>query len=146
MKIQEVIEFIEKIAPPHSGVQNDENKLLFGDPDIRVNAIGVTWMATTPVIKEAVSKRINLIFVHEKLFSTYQESDWYEDSQEEDKEINRIKKQLLKENNIAVYRAHSNWDVLKEYGVIDSLGPTLGYAKIIGQTKFIKTYEIPKKY
>ena len=145
MKVKDVISWLEKIAPPDSGIVDDDNRLLLGDENTEIKAVGVAWMATTPVIKEAIEKGVNFLIVHERLFFGHQESDWYEDSEEDQKEVNKIRKDLLEKNKIAVYRAHSNWDCLREHGVTDSLGFALGYKKVVRKTKFIKTYEIPTK-
>ena len=56
MKAQEIIEHIEEVAPQESGVEGDENGVVFGDVDDDANGIGIAWIATILVIREAFQK------------------------------------------------------------------------------------------
>ncbi len=142
MKVFEITDYIQELAPLDSGIINDENGFIFGNKDKTIKKVGVAWMPTLSVLKNAEEKDIDLLIVHEHLFYKKQDSEWYEDSKTENKEINKLKKKILEENNITVYRAHSNWDCLKEFGILDSLADSLELTDAIEKTKFIKTYKI----
>ncbi len=140
MKAREVIEVLEEIAPPESGIERDNNGLIVGDTGIDVEAIGVTWMATVPALKEADFSGVNFLVVHERVFDYYQSSGWYDDIPEKEKEINIRKKEILEKSGMCIYRMHSNWDCYKDFGVVDSFASLLEFGDPVKEEKFIKTY------
>ena len=53
---------------------------------------------------------------------------------------------MLESGNMCVYRMHSNWDICKDSGVVDSLADCLGLGNAVHEERFVKTYNIsPKK-
>jgi dinuclear metal center YbgI/SA1388 family protein len=142
MKALEVTNYIEKLAPINSGIMNDENGFIFGDKNKIVKKVGVAWMPTLEVLKNVEKEGIDLLIIHEHLFYTTQDSEWYQDIETNNKEINKLKIKILQNKDLVVYRAHSNWDCLKKFGIIDSLAEEIGLKKIVNEEKYIKTYEI----
>jgi dinuclear metal center YbgI/SA1388 family protein len=143
MKAADVVKVIEKAAPRSLGIDNDEYGFVHGNGEQEVKKVGVTWSATTPVIKEAASKGINMLIVHEFVFIPhFEKPGWYEDYPKEEKLINIARKKLLDENKICVFRTHSPWDACPKLGVVDSFADFLGLNNVISANRFNKTYEI----
>lgn len=122
MKASEIIKTIEQ-----EGHWVDWNQtrdiMLFGDADVEVKNIGVCWVATNKVLKEAAAKHINFIISHENMFydlSTAPKKA-LKDSVED-------KKAFMKKHGISVYRCHDVWDKIPHYGVSDQWAKRLGYA------------------
>jgi len=142
MKAQEIVDFIESIAPSGSGAGNEANHFLLGDAEMSITGVCVTWMPTTPAIKKAIENGQNMMVVHESLYYQHQSSTWYEDTQTSDKPTNQRRKKLLEDNNMCIFRSHSPWDAKSEDGVVDAIAKALGFSKVHAKTKFTRVYEI----
>jgi len=142
MQAKEISSFIEELAPMESAIPGDDNGYIFGDPNVEVSGVGVTWMPNTPAIKKAVDKGLNMMVVHESLFFPEQKSPWYEESKMWVKLVNRKRIKLLLDNRICVYRCHSNWDACPKYGVVDAIGEKFGFSKEVARAKFSRVYKI----
>jgi len=142
MQAKDVSSFIETLAPVESGIPGDENGYIFGDSDVEISGIGVTWMPTTPTLRKAASEGLNMMVVHEALFYNEQRSPWYDEPKTWAKLVNRNRIKVLLDNKMCVYRCHSNWDACPKYGVVDAIAERLGFAKELGRSKFTRVYEI----
>jgi len=142
VRAQEIVDFIEGIAPSGSGAGNEANQFLFGDAEIAVTGICVTWMPTTLAINKSIENGQNMMVVHETLYFPHQLSPWYEDTQTPDKPTNQKRQKLLQDNNMCVFRCHSPWDAKPEDGVVDAIASVLGFSKVHAKTKFTRVYDM----
>lgn len=121
MKIQEVIDHLESQG---TWVDWDQTRdfILYGDSDREINKMGVCWVATVSVIEKAIHEDINFIISHENPFyqSSTSPKTFVRDSIE-------LKKDLLNQGNITIYRSHDVWDKFPEYGVADQWAKRLGF-------------------
>jgi len=136
MKAKEIVDLFEKTAPIESGLQSDRSGRVlgfrFGNPEIDVTGIGVAWYLAMEVIEQAIRRGLNLLLIHEPGLFYDNNVPWHTCLLPETNPVNLKKKQLLIENNICVYTAHSNWDLQKNVG----MQPT--FAKALGLTEEIK--------
>ncbi len=101
MKIQEVIERIEKYHPPVDESHTCD-VVKVGDTGAECTGIAVTTFASVEVIRKAIAANCNLIVVHEPLFYTHEDkTDWLTENS-----VFQEKKRLLDENHVTVYRDH----------------------------------------
>lgn len=121
MNISKIIEHLEARG---TWVNWNETRdcVVFGQADIEIQKLGVCWVATMQVIKEAIAKDIHFIISHENPFYHLATSlpSMVRDSVTH-------KQQLLKEHNICVYRCHDVWDKIPEAGVRDMWAKRLGF-------------------
>lgn len=121
MNIQEVINHLEQQG---TWVNWDETRdhVLYGDPNQEIMKMGVCWVATIPVIEQAIRLGINFIISHENMFyhNTTSPKTLVQESI-------HLKKTLLDQGNITVYRSHDVWDKMPEYGVGDQWAKRLGF-------------------
>ncbi|MGJ8684993.1 MAG: Nif3-like dinuclear metal center hexameric protein [Nonlabens sp.] len=109
MKIQEVLSYIEKLAPRYYAEDFDNTGLLTGDASDEIKGVLVTLDCLENVVDEAIEKNCNLIVAfHPIIFSGLKNlrPDDY------------VKKAVVKaiKNNIAIYATHTALDNAK-YGV-----------------------------
>ena len=142
MKARDVAAYIESLAPRETCIPGDEFGLVFGDPDTEVTGIGVCWWATEPVARQAARDGINLLLVHEQIFTDEQRSPWYDEAPMWSKAINAGRMRALVEGSFVVFRYHSNWDALDRYGVPDSMGRELGLRDEVARGAYTRTYRI----
>lgn len=118
LRIKDIVQIIEEIAPPHYAASWDNSGLQIGALDDPVRSILISLDITHGVIKEAIDKKVNLIITHHPLF--------FHPIKEirTDSGYGSLLQRLLKAD-IAVYTAHTNLDLAQD-GVNDLLGKTLG--------------------
>lgn len=107
MKLEDLRNYL--ISRSGMPLKKDEG-ILFGDPNIEIERILVTWMATLEAIKEAKKNSCNCILCHEALFYPYIVPEGIGDTLSW--KVNRRRLELLAQNNIAVFRAHGTLDYL----------------------------------
>ncbi|GAL74474.1 hypothetical protein JCM19275_3329 [Nonlabens ulvanivorans] len=143
MKIQEVLSYIEQLAPRHYAEDFDNTGLLTGDSNTEIKGVLVTLDCLENVVDEAISKNCNLIVAfHPIIFSGLKNL----------KPDNYVKRAVVKaiKNDIAIYATHTALDNAK-YGVSYRMAEELGLKNIktlIPQRGIIKklvTY-IPKSH
>jgi len=119
MKIKEIIENIHKVT---NWVDYDytRDQILIGDENNEVTNIGVCWVATLDVLKQAKQQNINFIISHEN--PLYIEGTAIAASILAKR---KQKQDFCKQNNITIYRLHDGWDQFPEYGVCDQLAKTI---------------------
>ena len=129
IKCIDIIREMEKLAPVGLAEDWDNVDLLVGDKDSEVKKILLALDVTSQVIDEAVDKKVNLIIArHPMIFKPIKKIT--QDDLLGSKIIKLIK------NNISLYIAHTNVDVVKG-GISDLLSQMLGLIdiKIMDVTK-----------
>lgn len=109
-----ISEVIQKIKDYHYGIdansgkpideETTRDKVLYGDPNKECTGIVTTCWATVEVIKKAASLGANLIISHEALF--WNHGDHQEWLQESNNETYLLKKKLLDDTGIVIWRNH----------------------------------------
>ncbi|MFN3918065.1 MAG: Nif3-like dinuclear metal center hexameric protein [Flavobacteriales bacterium] len=118
MKIKEVTQFLEKIAPLNYQESYDNSGLLTGNPEEKVKGILTTLDCTEEVIEEAIQKGLNLVVAHHPIiFSGLKKLIGK----------NYIERTIIKaiKNDIAIYAIHTNLDNIKRgvnFKIADKLG------------------------
>lgn len=139
MKVKEVADYIESIAP---SIEGDDSGLLFGDMNNEVDGVVVCWSPTLEVIKACQRLQCNLIISHEWLFYYKSRNKWMENEKPAFSKIPNLKRlELLTENDINVLRYHRNWDAI-DGGTADALGKHLGFKNCIKKGFFIRVYKM----
>lgn len=121
MKIQEVIDHLEQKGTWVNWDQT-RDRILYGESDREITKMGVCWVATMQVIEQAMHDGINFIISHENPF--YENSTCLRTLVHESI---LLKKALLDQGNITIYRSHDVWDMFPEYGVADQWAKRLGF-------------------
>lgn len=122
MKIQEVISYLEQLAPRHYAEGFDNTGLLTGDSQIDVTGVLITLDCLENVVDEAIDKKCNFIVAfHPIIFSGLKNlrPDDY------------VKKAVVKaiKNDIAIYATHTALDNAA-YGVSYRMAQELGLENI----------------
>lgn len=121
MKIDNVIEIMEAIAPPELKESYDNVGLMVGDRNSEVTKILVALDCTLEVVEEAKAVGAELIISHHPLLFR-KPSTITTDTLLGKKIIQLIK------NNIALYSSHTNWDSVKD-GINDTFVEYLGFGE-----------------
>ncbi len=118
MKVADVANILEKLAPKSHAESFDNVGLLVGSPDVKVKGILVTLDCLETVVEEAIKKECNLIVTfHPIIFSGLKSITGK----------NYVEIAVLKaiQNNIAIYAIHTNLDAAQEgvnYEICNRLG------------------------
>ena len=118
---------INQLIEPVDKLQNTVDTLKFGDPNMEVKGIAVTFMATQQVIEQAISLGINLLITHEAIF--YSHMDNIEIVEES--EVYLKKRRLIEESGIAIYRIHDYIHKYQPDGIMVGLIKELGWEKYV---------------
>lgn len=122
MNYQEIIAFLQAQG---SWVNRDfqtRDHILFEAQQQTLHKVGVCWVMTKQVLKQAIEQEISFIITHENPFyqcSTKMMSAAIHSAEE--------KKRLLSEYSITVYRCHDVWDLIPQVGVSDQWAKRLGF-------------------
>ncbi len=122
MKISEVIQHLENLAPPALQESYDNAGLLTGNANWECKGIIISLDATEPVIQEAIKNKCNLVIAHHPILF---------------RGIKRItggdyvQKALITsiKNDIALYAIHTNLDNVLE-GVSGKMAQVLGLVNV----------------
>ncbi len=103
MKIKDVMDFLDSIAPPSYQESYDNSGLLIGDPHAEATGILVTLDCLEDVVAEAIDTGVNLIVSHHPIIFKGLKSITGKDY---------IERTILKaiKNDIAIYAIHTNLD------------------------------------
>ena len=142
----DVAKIFEEITPLESGIDGDQLGFVYGDPETIVTGIGCMSDANTISIGVCLDKNINMIICHELLLLPDKQSKWYDCPASDNLEIKNLRCQMLEEKNMVVYRSHSNWDALEEYGIYDQAVAALGIEglKEVNRQRFLGVSQLPK--
>lgn len=144
MRLNDLIDKIEKKYPTNLAYSWDNVGLLVGDYEKEVKKILVTLEANEKVIDEAISKKVDLIITHHPFIFS---------------KINRVNSGDLKgrlilkliKNDISLYSMHTNFDIAKD-GLNDYFMEIMGFknCEILEETKAEKLYKfvvyVPKTH
>ena len=103
MKLKEITDFLEEIAPLHYQETYDNSGLLVGDRESSITAALITLDCTEEVVEEAVLKKCNLIIAHHPIiFGSLSKITGK----------NYVERVIIKaiKNNISIYAIHTNLD------------------------------------
>src|SRR5215813_865071 len=122
MKIAELISFLESLAPPSLQEHYDNAGLLTGDAGWECNGVICSLDATEEVVKEAISKKCNLVVAHHPIiFGGLKKINGK----------NYVEKTVITaiKNDIAIYAIHTNLDNVLE-GVNGKIASLLGLKNV----------------
>lgn len=121
MKISEIIDYMNELAPPGYAEDWDNVGLMIGSRNNKADKILICLDVNSKVIKEAIDNKVDLIISHHPFLFA---------------KLNRIDFDTLKgehiatliKHNISVFSAHTNLDFAAN-GVNDTLAETIGLTK-----------------
>ena len=118
-----------------------EEGFRFGDPNIEVSGILISWMTTTKAIERAIKEKCNFMIVHEDLFYPYgfQRDAQFETCFTWSANYKRLK--MLSEHDITVFRAHGTLDRLC---VLDAFAEALSLPEPSVKYEYVRIYDIPE--
>ncbi len=121
-EVRDIVEAIERFAPPAIQADYDNSGLLYGDPDWNVSGVLVTLDTNTDVIEEALQKGCNMIIEHHPtVFYPLKKFDLR-------LPLHRALCSAIK-NDIAIYSAHTSVDFAPG-GLNDRFAELLGCVNI----------------
>lgn len=94
--------------------RNTVDGFKWGSPDAEVTGVAVSWMSTQGVIDRAIALGCNFVLTHEPTFYIHEDTDAFRDTP-----AGRHKINVLRANDMVVYRMHDAWDLYPGYGIID---------------------------
>jgi len=122
MKIKDVVEYLESIAPRSLQESYDNAGLIVGDKNLAVTGVLIALDTIEAVVDEAIQKGCNLVVAHHPIvfggLKTFTGKDYVE----------RVIIKAIK-NDIAIYAAHTNLDNVYRNGVNGKIAEKLGLAK-----------------
>lgn len=122
MKIKNVVEYLESIAPRSLQESYDNAGLIVGDKNLTVTGILIALDTIEAVLDEAIQKGCNLVVAHHPIvfggLKTFTGKNYVE----------RVILKAIK-NDIAIYAAHTNLDNVYRNGVNGKIAEKLGLTK-----------------
>jgi dinuclear metal center YbgI/SA1388 family protein len=118
MKLREITAFFERLAPLMYQESYDNSGLQVGDHAMEVTGALVTLDITGEVIDEAIRKQVNLVIGHHPVIFGGLKSITGKNMAE------RVVQKAIK-NDIAIYVAHTNLDVIRQ-GVSNKICEVIG--------------------
>ena len=136
----------EEIAPPETGISGDQLGFVYGAPETEITGLACLWNVHAQSIRSCVEKQANMIICHESIWLPEQTSPWYAGPGKQDIYSNCVRKKLLDQHRIVVYRSHSNWDALEIDGVADQAVVALGIDDLYttAKQKFFSVRQLPQ--
>jgi dinuclear metal center YbgI/SA1388 family protein len=119
VRVAEVVEFLESVAPLHLQESYDNSGLLVGAPDQVVSGAIISLDCTEAVIDEAIAKKCNLVISHHPAIFYGVKRFTGSNATE------RIIAKAIK-NDIALYAIHTNLDNTLSNGVNEQIAKRLG--------------------
>jgi putative NIF3 family GTP cyclohydrolase 1 type 2 len=137
----------EQIAPIETGLSNDQLGFIYGDPVQEVTGLACLWNIHSGSLQTCVDLDVNMLICHEGIWMGEQKSGWYDGPSAEEIHSNRVRRQMLDEQGMVVYRSHSNWDALETDGVPDQAIGALGIAGLdtVARQKFFSVQRLPEE-
>lgn len=118
MKIADIVNYLESLAPSSSQESYDNSGLIVGDRNTEISNALIALDCTEPIVEEAIEKNCNLIIAHHPIvFKGLKKITG----------ANYVERTILKaiKNDIAIYAIHTNLDNYK-LGVNKKIGDLLG--------------------
>ena len=118
MKISQIIQSLEQLAPPAYQESYDNSRLLTGNSSIKLTGVLVTLDCIEAIVDEAISTNCNLIIAHHPIIFSGVKSLTGK---------NYVERTIIKaiKNDICIYAIHTNLDNVK-------MGVNQKIAEIIG--------------
>jgi putative NIF3 family GTP cyclohydrolase 1 type 2 len=101
--------------------EDTKDHFLFGDPEVEVKGIAVTWLATDVVLSRAAELGLNFVISHEGAF--YPD---FSDAKSEQLHFEQ-KRRLLQNKGLTLLRCHDTWDRMPAVGIPDAWADFLGF-------------------
>jgi dinuclear metal center YbgI/SA1388 family protein len=123
MKIRELTQFLERIAPPQYQESYDNAGLIVGNPDAEITGILTCLDSTEAIVNEAVAKGCNLIVAHHPIvFKGLKRLNGR----------NYVERTILAaiKNEVAIYAIHTNLDSVLRGGVNTRICERLGLTSL----------------
>ena len=137
MKLNNIIDIIEKNIPLSLAYEWDNPGLLIGDKEAEIKKALISLDVNLFTVKEAIENNVDVIISHHPMFFKGIKNINYST-------VNGEIIKLLIENNISVYSAHTNMDIVKG-GINDKLCELFCLSDIeeldqngLGRTGFLK--------
>jgi dinuclear metal center YbgI/SA1388 family protein len=121
MKIKDITNYLESVAPKSLQESYDNTGLLTGNPDHDAHGTLITLDCTEEVVEEAIAREANLIIAHHPIiFSGLKQLTGR----------NYVERTIIKaiQNNIAIYAIHTNLDNVLQ-GVNAKIADQLGLSR-----------------
>lgn len=143
----DIAKAFEQIAPLASGLPGDQLGFVHGDPETPVRGLACLWNIHAQSLGACVALEANMLICHEGIWLPEQTSGWYQGPAKEDIHANQVRRQLLDEHRLVVYRSHSNWDALANDGVPDQALQALGIEGLqtVARQKFFSVQQLPRE-
>ncbi|MFB3904140.1 MAG: Nif3-like dinuclear metal center hexameric protein [Acidobacteriota bacterium] len=133
--IQEVIDRIIKDTTGKPLPPETCDTLKTGDPSQKVTGIVTTFRSTFAVLRKARELGANLVVTHEPTFyNHYDKVDWLQGDP-----AYGVKRKLIDEAGIAIWRFHDYWHSAKPDGIIRALARRLDLRQIDPENKRLYT-------
>ncbi|MBS14874.1 MAG: hypothetical protein CME19_25215 [Gemmatimonadetes bacterium] len=143
-----IADVFEQIAPIETGLKRDELGFIHGNPEQEVSGLACLWNIHSGSLQTCVDLGVNMIICHEGIWmGEQQHSGWYDGPSVEEIHSNRVRREMLDEHRMVVYRSHSNWDALERDGVPDQAIKALGIdgLETIARQKFFSVTRLPEE-
>ncbi len=101
------------------------DRIVAGDPDVRVRGVATTMMATFEVLKRASAAGRNMVITHEPTYYGHQDTV----DQLTTDATYRAKADFIRANQMAVFRFHDHWHAHKPDGIATGMARELGWEK-----------------
>lgn len=118
MKLKDIIDFLEELAPPSLQESYDNSGLIVGNGSEEINKAIVCLDAIESIVDEAIEKNAQLIIAHHPIvFSGLKKLNGK----------NYVERTIIKaiKNNIAIYAIHTNLDNV-QHGVNQKISDKIG--------------------
>jgi dinuclear metal center YbgI/SA1388 family protein len=123
MKIKDITQFLEQIAPPQYQESYDNAGLIVGDPQTEVTGVLVCLDSTEDIVKEAIAAGCNLVIAHHPIvfkgLKRFNGKNYVERTV-----ISAIK------NDVAIFAIHTNLDNMYKNGVNRKIAEKLGLTNL----------------
>jgi putative NIF3 family GTP cyclohydrolase 1 type 2 len=130
------------------------DRIIIGDPETKIKKAGTAWTPYFKTLKDAVSKGVNVLVVHEPTFYIHWDLDkkgqnyFNTPSPASDQYLEALesKKKWIENNGLVIIRSHDVPDIIKNFGIPFGLGQKLGFTNsdIIRSKDFYNVYKIEK--
>ncbi len=126
-----VQDVLDQLMAPVEKFPNTVDTLKYGDPNMEVKGIAISFMPTYRVIQQVVSAGANLLITHEGLF--YSHTDNTEILKNDS--VYQKKVRLIEESGIAIYRFHDYWHRYRPDGI------TIGLVRALEWERYVSEYQ-----
>lgn len=119
MKIKELINWLESVAPPAYQESYDNSGLIVGDPEAEIKGVLTSLDATEAIVKEAIERGCNVVVAHHPIvFKGLKQLTGQ----------NYVERTIIAaiKNEVAIYAIHTNLDNVFHQGVNSKIAEKIG--------------------